>query len=281
MAEGLNVNANLNSSSFNRGLTNMEHRVSRFARMAPRMAVAGAIGAGISAIGGAGAGAFGLGRIQEQAAFAHGVVGTGGPEAKVYGDIEEAYSIPGALSSLINSIEADLDQMREGAAPVSVHEKYGRAGIDYHEGLTAEDAMRQLLDRVGVAGPEGELTWDQQQLANRFPGLKQMMSAGVTQDLIDNLMESKLAQEDFQKLYDAAVKIEKAVDEWNDFFDRRKADVVGLTETEGDWSRIRDPQVLEDIRNKIDQQTQIQERSTKANEETSRALQEMLNYQRD
>lgn len=224
MAEGLTVNANLNKSSFESGLRDIERSVSNFGRRAPRMlggmAVGGLIGAGIS---GASSLIGATSRVTEQAEVAHGIRELDPTEVRVYSDIERERSIPGAIIGSLHELERELDLAREGIAGRGIWDKFGRSGID--RDMTAEQALRQALH---VASQHEVGSWDYHQFVNRFSGLKKMMSAGITPEFLDRRMEGKISMEEFENLRQAQIDIDEAVSEWNEFFDRRKADVVGV-----------------------------------------------------
>ena len=179
--EGVNLDANLNTSMFMKGIDQMGSAVSRFGRMAPRMAagaISGGIAGGISGtLAGGGAAALGFGGIQADVAASRGFLGVPPGEIKALDDLgrEKAASIIGAMGRF----EADQDAMRMFTQDPEVYKRMGFGG--YQRGDTSLESLLRSLDTVhGMQ--EGEMRrFYIQQL-----GLKELVDADIDRKMIED-----------------------------------------------------------------------------------------------
>ena len=220
MAEGLNVEARLNASSFTRGLENMKSKVANFGRQAPRMVGAGLMGAvtgGVSGalLGGGASASFGLGNIQDQAAFAHGITGMHGGQSQAISDLEKEFSVPGQVTGLFSQVSDMLKQMRGGSTDQELWKRAGMAGIT--QDMSTPEAVTALMQKS--KGLEGT---HKQMLMNMYSGLEDIESAGLTPETLIKRLANSMSDEDFSKLVDANREFQEKLNKWNRAFDEMK-----------------------------------------------------------
>lgn len=234
--EGLNINANLNLSSFERGMRSLDRRVEGFARRAPRMAIGGALGGAVSAGAFSGAILGGLDKIQGQQAFAYGIKDLTGPEAKVYHDIDKELSLGNRIPSILNLLESDREAVESGMAGQSQYERMGLARI--RRGTGAEEGFLTLMNTARLIKESGE-TAKLNRLFLMYPGLKGILAAesedprlskyqgGIT-ELIGRRMGpgSRLHLDTFMENLERAQLVDRGFHHWEDMWRSLQAHIA-------------------------------------------------------